>query len=206
VQVSRTPVSRNHPRSDDRRPRRAKQRNSGPERARFHRRGDLRSVSVSFQEFGTMNALEFNGLIGRGERAPPALRSGSARWRRSQGVGGASWRKRRRRWLTVSRVAVDNAISTMTYRSLSRGSGGRLVLRLASPRDRLDDKHAAAAAGTRVRERGWLIVAGDIILVGFVGARRIAAMPRWRRRQNKVRGGGSPDPGGSKFISMFTLN
>jgi hypothetical protein len=148
--------------------------------------GDLRSVSVSFQEFGTMNAQEFDGLIGRGERAPPALRSGSTRWRRSQGVGGASWRKRRRRWLTVSRVAVDNAISTMTYRSLSRGSGGRLVLRLASPRDRLDDKHAAAAAGTRVRERGWLIVAGGIILVGFVGARRIAAMPRWHRRQNQV--------------------
>jgi hypothetical protein len=45
-------------------------------------------MSVSFQEFGTTNALEFDGLIGRGERALPALRSGvgvavaiARRWR-----------------------------------------------------------------------------------------------------------------------------
>src|ERR1700730_6716236 len=67
---------------------------------------------------------------GRGERAPPALGSGSAWRRRSQDVGAASSSEHRRRWLTVSGkngkngrrcVAVDNAISIMRYRSRSRG-------------------------------------------------------------------------------------
>ena len=43
--------------------------------------GDLRSASVSFRGVGTTNALHFGGLLGRGERTPPALGSGLA-WRR----------------------------------------------------------------------------------------------------------------------------
>ena len=123
------PVTRAH----DRRPRSTKARNRGPEGARF-RRCDLwgfeRRASVCFREAGTTDALHFDGLIGRGERAPPALGSGLAWRRRSQDVGAASSSERRRRWLTVSGkngkngrrcVAVDNAISIMRYRSRSRG-------------------------------------------------------------------------------------
>ena len=88
--------------------------------------GDLRSASVCFREAGTTDARQVDGLTGRGERAPPALGSVSAWRRRSQDVGVASSSERRRRWLTVSGkngkngrrcVAVDNAISIMTYRS-----------------------------------------------------------------------------------------
>ena len=35
--------------------------------------GDLRRVIVWFRKVGTTDALHFDGLIGRGERAPPAL-------------------------------------------------------------------------------------------------------------------------------------
>src|ERR1700730_7210633 len=88
--------------------------------------GDLRSASVCFREAGTTDARQVDGLTGRGERAPPAAGSVSAWRRRSHDVGAASSSERRRRWLTVSGkngkngrrcVAVDNAISIMTYRS-----------------------------------------------------------------------------------------
>jgi hypothetical protein len=88
--------------------------------------GDLTSASVCFREFGTTKAPRFDGLTGGGERAPPALGSGSARRRRLQDVGAASSSERGRRWLTVNGkngknrrrcVAVDNVISLMTYRS-----------------------------------------------------------------------------------------
>ena len=85
--------------------------------------GDLRRASVSFRGVGTTDAQEFDGLIGRGERTPPALGSGLAWRRRSQDVGAASSSERRRRWLTVSRKnGLDNAISIMRYRSRSRGA------------------------------------------------------------------------------------
>jgi hypothetical protein len=44
----------------------------------------------------------FDGLSGRGKRAPPALGPGSTWRRRSQDVGAALSTERRRRWLTVS--------------------------------------------------------------------------------------------------------
>jgi hypothetical protein len=70
----------------------------------FRRRiyGDLRSASVAFREVEATGTLHFDGLIGRGKGAPPALGLGSAWWRRSQDVGAASSIERRRRWLTVS--------------------------------------------------------------------------------------------------------
>ena len=49
--------------------------------------GDLRRAIVWFREVGTTDALHFDGLISRGERAPPALGSGLAWRRRSQDVG-----------------------------------------------------------------------------------------------------------------------
>jgi hypothetical protein len=88
--------------------------------------GDLRRAIVCFREVETTDAMQFDGLIGRGKRAPPALGSGSAWRRRSQDVGAASSSEHRRRWLTVSGknckngqccVAVDNIISIMRYRS-----------------------------------------------------------------------------------------
>jgi hypothetical protein len=88
--------------------------------------GDLRRARVCFREVGTTNALQFDELSGRGERALPALGSGSALRRRLQDVGAASASKRRRRWLTVGGengkngrrcVVVDNVILIMTYRS-----------------------------------------------------------------------------------------
>ena len=80
----------------------------------------------AFERVELRDALQFDGLIGQRERAPPALGSGSVwRWR-SQDVGAAASNERRRRWRTVSGkngkngrrcVAVGNAISIMTYRS-----------------------------------------------------------------------------------------
>jgi hypothetical protein len=129
VQVSRTPASQNHPRAPTTGVREAPRheiagrKGLGSAAAIY---GDLRSASVCFREAGTTDARQFDGLTGRGERAPPALGSVSAWRRRSQDVGAASSSERRRRWLTVSSkngkngrrcVAVDNAISIMTYRS-----------------------------------------------------------------------------------------
>jgi hypothetical protein len=133
VQVSRTPASQNHPRAPTTGVREAPRHEiAGRKGLGFGAAiyGDLRRASVCFREAGTTDALHFDGLIGRGERAPPALGSGLAWRRRSQDVGAASSSERRRRWLTVSGkngkngrrcVAVDNAISIMRYRSRSRG-------------------------------------------------------------------------------------
>ncbi len=129
VQVSRTPASQNHPRAPTTGVREAPRHEiAGRKGLCFAAAiyGDLRSASVCFREAGTTDARQVDGLTGRGERAPPALGSVSAWRRRSQDVGAASSSERRRRWLTVSGkngkngrrcVAVDNAISIMTYRS-----------------------------------------------------------------------------------------
>jgi hypothetical protein len=129
VQVSRTPASQNHPRAPTTGVREAPRHEiAGRKGLCFAAAiyGDLRSASVCFREAGTTDARQVDGLTGRGERAPPALGSVSAWRRRSQDVGAASSSERRRRWQTVSGkngkngrrcVAVDNAISIMTYRS-----------------------------------------------------------------------------------------
>src|ERR1700732_2070536 len=129
VQVSRTPASQKHPRAPTTGVREAPRHEiAGRKGLCFAAAiyGDLRSASVCFREAGTTDARQFDGLTGRGERAPSALGSGLAWRRRSQDVGAASSRQRRRRWRTVSGkngkngrrcVAVDNAISIMTYRS-----------------------------------------------------------------------------------------
>ena len=129
VQVSRTPASQKHPRAPTTGVREAPRHEiAGRKGLCFAAAiyGDLRSASVCFREAGTTDARQFDGLTGRGERAPSALGSGLAWRRRSQDVGAASSSERRRRWLTVSGkngkngrrcVAVDNAISIMTYRS-----------------------------------------------------------------------------------------
>jgi hypothetical protein len=129
VQVSRTPASQNHPPL----PRQAYEKRQGTKsRAGMGSGlavmiyGDLRRASVCFREVGTTDAPPFDGLIDRGERAPSALGSGSAWRRRSQDIGAASSSERHRRWRTVSGkngkdgrrcVAVDDAMSIMTYRS-----------------------------------------------------------------------------------------
>ena len=105
VQVSRTPASQNDPRAPTADVREAPRHEiAGRKELGFRRRiyGDLRSASVAFREVETTGTLHFDGLIGRGKRAPPALGPGSAWWRRSQDVGAASSTERRRRWLTVS--------------------------------------------------------------------------------------------------------
>ena len=129
VQVSRTPASQNHPRAPTTGVREAPRHEiAGRKGLCFAAAiyGDLRSASVCFREAGTTDARQVDGLTGRGERAPPALGSVSAWRRRSQDVGAASSSERCRRWQTVSGkngkngrrcVAVDNAISIMTYRS-----------------------------------------------------------------------------------------
>lgn len=129
VQVSRTPASQKHPRAPTTGVREAPRHEiAGRKGLCFAAAiyGDLRSASVCFREAGTTDARQFDGLTGRGERAPSALGSGLVWRRRSQDVGAASSSERRRRWLTVSGkngkngrrcVAVDNAISIMTYRS-----------------------------------------------------------------------------------------
>jgi hypothetical protein len=129
VQVSQTPASQNHPRAPTTGVREAPRHEiAGRKGLCFAAAiyGDLRSASVCFREAGTTDARQVDGLTGRGERAPPALGSVSAWRRRLQDVGAASSSERRRRWLTVSGkngkngrrcVAVDNAISIMTYRS-----------------------------------------------------------------------------------------
>jgi hypothetical protein len=137
VQVSRTPASQNHPRAPATGVREAPRHEIASRKALGFAAaiyGDLRRASVCFREAGTKDALDFGGLIGRGERESPALGSCLAGRRRSQDVGAASSSERRRRWLTVSRkngkngkngwrcVAVDNAISIMRYRSRSRGA------------------------------------------------------------------------------------
>src|ERR1700730_5175656 len=129
VQFARTPASQTHPRAlaagvrEAPRHEIAGRKGLGFAAAIY---GDLRSASVCFREAGTTDTLRFDGLIGRGERAPPALGSVSAWRRRSQDVGAASSSERCRRWLTVSGkngkngrrcVAVDKAISIMKYRS-----------------------------------------------------------------------------------------
>src|SRR6202022_723367 len=92
VQVSRTPASQNHPRAlaagvrEAPRHEIAGRKGLGFAAAIY---GDLRSASVGFREAGTTDTLRFDGLIGRGKRAPPALGSGSAWRRRSQAVGAA---------------------------------------------------------------------------------------------------------------------
>src|ERR1700731_4056116 len=129
VQVSRTPASQNRSRAPTTGVREAPRHEiAGRKGLGFAAAiyGDLRSASVCFREVGITATLHFDGLIWGGERASPALGSGSAWRRRSQDVGAASSSQRRRRWLTVSGkngkngrrcVAVDNAISIMTYRS-----------------------------------------------------------------------------------------
>ena len=129
VQVSRTPASQKHPRAPTTGVREAPRHEiAGRKGLCFAAAiyGDLRSASVCFREAGTTDARQFDGLTGRGERAPSALGSGLVWRRRSQDVGAASSSERRRRWLKVSGkngkngrrcVAVDNAMSIMTYRS-----------------------------------------------------------------------------------------
>ena len=76
VQVSRTPASQNHPRAPTTGVREAPRHEiAGRKGLGFGAAiyGDLRRASVCFREAGTTDALHFDGLIGRGERAPPAL-------------------------------------------------------------------------------------------------------------------------------------
>src|ERR1700681_2937788 len=76
VQVSRTPASQNHPRTPTTGVREAPRheiagrRGLGSAAAIY---GDLRSSSVGFREVGITVTRHFDGLICRGERAPPAL-------------------------------------------------------------------------------------------------------------------------------------
>jgi len=84
VQVSRTPASQNHPRAPTTGVREAPRHEiAGRKGLGFGAAnyGDLMRAGVFFREVGTTDAMQFDGLIGRGERALPALGSGSA-WRR----------------------------------------------------------------------------------------------------------------------------
>src|ERR1700732_2289375 len=89
VQVSRTPASQQHPRAPTTGVREAPRHEiAGRKGLCFAAAiyGDLRSASVCFREAGTTDARQFDGLTGRGERAPSALGSGLAaaiarRWR-----------------------------------------------------------------------------------------------------------------------------
>jgi hypothetical protein len=76
VQVSRTPASRNHPRAPTTGVREAPRHEiAGRKGLGFAAAiyGDLRRASVCFREAGTTDTLDFDGLICRGERAPPGL-------------------------------------------------------------------------------------------------------------------------------------
>jgi Peptide methionine sulfoxide reductase len=76
VQVSRTPASRNHPRAPTTGVREAPRHEiAGRKGLGFAAAiyGDLRRASVCFRKAGTTDTLDFDGLICRGERAPPGL-------------------------------------------------------------------------------------------------------------------------------------